>query len=205
MASFLTTQAWFPADATIKLEKKGDTVQTITTEVTNFSDGGGAKNTENIPHFGNAYLTVKKPQEDFDVEFEVSVSDTTWTEIVSGSTIETAGSFQAIFSDSTQNPYKVKIEWTSPDTNEAYKIIYYNAYGVTFEKESPADDRLTGTISFMISPTNAVGSIQRIEAETIDITHPIYGSALNGAGSGLYGSYESQYDAIHGFGVGSML
>ncbi len=202
----LATQAWFPADAIITIESKGsDEQRIITTEVTNFSDGGGAKETESVPHFGNAFLVIQKPQEDFEVEYEISVVDTTWFEAISGDVTETAGSFRIVRSGGTQNPYKVKVEWLSPSTDEAYKILYFNAFAVTFEKDNAADDRLTGTISFNVAPQDANGSPQRMELETIDITDEIVGSSVGGAGSGLYGSFEEIFDTLYGYGVGSML
>lgn len=195
------TQAWLPEDAIIKLENKTTgSISTITTEVTNFSDGGGDKATESIAHFGGAFLVIRKPQADYEVEFEVSAIDTSWMEIISGDVVAD-GSFRMVRSGGTQYPYKIKVEWKAPDSNEAYKIIYYNAYGVTFEKDNAADDRLTGTMSFTIAPTDANGSPQRLEMETADDTNAGIGSFITGS----YGSYEAFYDTLHGYGTGSML
>lgn len=196
-----STQAWFPEDAQIRLENRvTGSVATITTEVTNFSDGGGDKTTESIAHFGGAFLVIKKPQEDFEVEFDVSVTDTTWMEIISGDVVKSGG-FEMVRSGGPQRPHKVKIEWISPDNNEAYKILYYNAYGVSFTKDNAADDRLTGTISFTVSPTSALGSPQRLEMETSDRTNAAIGSSSTGS----YGAYEVIYDTMYGYSVGSML
>ena len=202
MAINMSTEAWFPDDAVIKLEKKGSyTVQTVTTKVTNFNDGGGDKTTESIAHFGGAFLVIKKPQEDFTVEFDVDIVDSRWAEIISGDTVEVTGSFMLVRSGGNQNPYKVKVEWFSPDTNEAYKKIWYNSYGVTLNSESAADDRLTGTMSFAIAPTSNVGSSQYIEMETVDKTATGVGSSATGS----YGYWERYYDTLFGYGVGSMI
>lgn len=197
------TQAWFPSDAKIKVEKKGTvgSVQTITTEVTNFSDGGGDKTTDSVPHFGGAYLLVKKPQADYEVEFQTSASDSRWFEMLSGTLTEATGSFRLVSSGGTQNPFKIKIEWLSPDNNEAFKILYYNAYAVTVKKDNAADDRLTSTISFKVTPTDANGSAQRFELETRDRTNAGVGSSATGS----YGSWEKYYDTLYGYGAGSML
>lgn len=198
----MTTSAWFPDDAIIKIEKKGSNApQTITTKVTNFNDGGGDKTTESIAHFGGAFLVIKKPQEDFTVEFDVDITDSRWAEIISGDVVEATGSFMMVRSGGNQNPYKVKIEWLSPDNNEAYKKLWYNAYGVTLNSESAADDRLTGTMSFTVAPTSTVGSPQYIEMETVDKTSASVGSGATGS----YGFYERTYDTMYGYGVGSML
>lgn len=195
------TQAWFPEDASLKVENRNTgSITTITTEVTNFSDGGGDKSTESIAHFGGAFLVIKKPQEDFEVEYEVSVIDTRWMEAISGDVVEDGG-FKMVRSGGAQDSYKLKAEWLSPDSDEAYKIVYYNAFGVSFTKDNAADDRLVGTVSFTVAPTDDVGSPNRIELETSDITDAGIGSSVTGS----YGSYEAYYDSLHGFSVGSML
>lgn len=196
------TDAWFPEDAVIKMENKSTgSVTTFTTEVTNFSDGGGNKDTESVAHFGGAFLVIKKPQEDFEVEFEVDVIDGTWMEVISGDVVADSG-FQMVRSGGTQDDYKVKIEWKATGTNtEAYKIVYYNAVGVSFEKDNAADDRLTGTITFNVAPTDANGSPNRLELETNDYDDSGVGSGI----AGSYGSWEAYYDTLHGFGIGSML
>lgn len=195
------TQAWFPEDAQIKIENRNSgSITTITTEVTNFSDGGGDKSTESIAHFGGAFLVITKPQEDYEVEFEVDVIDTRWMETISGDVIEDSG-FKMVKSGGNQDKYKIKIEWDSPENTERYKIIYYNARSITFEKDNAADDRLMGTVSFAIAPTDPNGSPQRIELETGDDTDTGIGSSITGS----YGSYEATYDGMFGYSVGSML
>jgi hypothetical protein len=203
----LTWQAIFPDQATIKIERGDNTylIQTITTEVTNFSEGGGAQTTDSIPHFGGAYLTVTKPQEDFEVSLDVDVKDTTWAQVMSDDVLaagSTIGSAIRVRSGGTQDPYKVKLEWVSSNGSEGYKIIYYNAYGVTFEKNSPADDRLTGTITFKLSPSDANGSGQRYDIESSNLYAGIVGSI---EGTGSYADWETAGDTLFGFGVGSML
>jgi len=196
--------AMFPTDATIKIEEKSTgVIQTVTTQVTNFSDGGGGKDTESIAHFGNAFLVVTKPQEDFEVAFDVSIKDTFWSQMISDSTTvvvgTSAGSFIQSISGGDQNDFKVRIEWVTG--SDAYKIIYYNCKGVTFEKDNAADDRLTGTITFKVSPTSAVGSGQKYEMETSDTTDTGIGSIL----AGSYGAYEETADVLFGYAPGSMV
>ena len=196
-----STQAWFPEDAVLKIEnQRTGSISTITTEVTNFSDGGGDKSTESVAHFGGAFLVVTKPQEDYEVEFEVDVIDTRWMEVISGNVTERGG-FKMVVSGGIQDLYKIKAEWDSPTTTERYKILFYNARGVTFEKDNAADDRLTGTMSFTLAPTDSNGSGQRIELETSDDTDSGIGSAITGS----YGSYEAYYDSLYSYSVGSLL
>lgn len=197
-----TTQAWLPANAIVKIENKTTGSRTnITTLITNFKDGGGDKDTDSIPHFGNAFLVIRKPQKDFEVEFEIDITDTSWMETISGDKVSSTG-FSMIRSGGSQNPYKIKIEWKDLTTsNEGYKIIYYNAYSISVEKDNAADDRLTGTIKFHVTPTSSAGSPQRLEMETSDVTSSVIGSKI----AGSYGSYEAIYDTLYGYGTGSML
>ena len=202
-----TWQAIFPDMATIKIERGDATykVQTITTEVTNFGESGGGKSTESIAHFGGAYLTVEKPQDDFEVAFDVDVMDTAWSQVMSdditavGSTI---GSAIQVKSGGSQDPFKVKLEWLSSNGSEGYKVIYYNARGVTFEKNSAADDRLTGTITFKLSPADALGSGQRYDIESSNLYGGLVGSA---EATGSYAAWETTADTLFGYGIGSMI
>lgn len=201
----ITTAAWFPPDCTIKIEEKGTgTVQTVTAQVTNISDGGGAKNSDSIPHFGNAYVTVKKPQDQYEVSMEITVHDTTWSQILTNTATSVAnanGSTIEVVSGGAQNNYKIRVEWTDPLGSSAYKIAYYNALGVTFEKSSSADDRLVGTITFNVAPTNNLGSGQKYEWETSNRYDAGIGSALTGS----YGAYEKTADVLFGYSPGSMI
>ncbi len=195
------TRAWFPEDAVVRLQNKTTgSISNITTRVTNYTEGGGDKDTESIAHFGGAFLVIKKPQSDYEVSFDVSVNDTTWAEIISGDTVS-AGAFRMVRSGGNQAPHKIKLQWDDPNSQESYKIVYYNAYGVTFETDNAADDRLTGTINFKIAPTDSNGSPQRIELETGSRNNTGIGSAITGS----FGSWEAVYDAMYGYGVGSML
>lgn len=207
----ITTSAWFPADCVVKLERKDTgSITTITTEVFNFTDGGGAKNTESIAHFGNAFIKITKPQDDFEVSFDVSMKDTFWHGLISdsitvaeGSPTQSSGSTIEVISDGNQDDWKIKLEWTEPQNSgsQGYKIIYYNATAVEFTKESSADDRLMASVSFTVPPTSTVGSGQKYEIETGDRNAAGIGSTE----AGSYGGFEATADTLFGYGVGSML
>lgn len=201
--SISTAEAWFPADCTIKLENKATgSIHTITTEIYNFDDGGGAKSIDSVAHFGNAFLKIKKPQEDFNVSFDVSIKDTFWAHLVSADVTEIAGSALMVRSGGDQDDFKIRMEWLEPSSEkEAYKIIYYNATAVEFTKSSAADDRLTGTLSFTLTPTSNVGSGQKYEMETVDVTDTGVGSAITGS----YGAWEHTADTLFGYSPGSMI
>ncbi len=201
-----TPDAFFPTDCQITLWRKGAEPQTITTEVTNFSDGGGGKETETVAHFGDAYLTVKQPQENFEVSFDVDINDTTWAQVMSYdvATAGSSGSANAtkVVSAGEQLPYKIKLEWLDSEypaevgsepgeVGAGYKILYYNAYGVSFEKENSADSRLNGTVTFRVSPSdsNARGQKYEIECDNFE----------DSVASGSYNSWEGTADTDFGY------
>lgn len=196
-----TPAAYFPEDCIITIHRKGGTAQTITTEVTNFSDGGGGKDTESVVHFGGAYLTVKKSQEQFEVNFDVDVNDTVWAQVMSYDVTD-AGSATMVKSGGTQLPYKVKLEWLDSEypasvgsavgtVGAGFKIIYYNAYGVSYEKDNAADNYLTGTVGFKVEPADQNANGQRYEIECKDFT--------DATGSGSYVAWESAGDTLFNF------
>jgi len=203
----LSWDAVFPDQAIVKIERGDATynVQTITTKITNFSESGGAKTTESIAHFGGAFLTVDKPQEDFEVAFDVDVMDTTWDQVISDDITAVPGSVSGsaikVVSGGEQDPYKVKLEWVSASGSEGYKLLYYNARGVTFERNSAADDRLTGTITFKLSPADASGSGQRYAIESSNL----YDATIGSKTTGSYGAWEVTADTLFAYGCGSMI
>ncbi len=204
-----TPQGYFAESATVTILRKGGTAQDVTTLVTNFSESGGTRDTDSIAHFGGAFLTVKKPREEFEVSFDVDINDTTWAEVMGGSVTSygsptTGGSAFRVDSQGIQLPYKVKIEWVDNEYREsvgsavgsagaAFKIIYYNSYGVEFNKDNSADDRLTGTMRFNLAPADLLGSGQKAEIEVQDI---VEGSP---SGSWFYGSWEADLDTQFGY------
>lgn len=186
-----TPAAYFPDDCVMTLEKKGGSTTTVTTDVTNFTDGGGGKDSDSVAHFGGAKLRIKKPQEDFEVSFDIDINDTFWAQVMSGS-ITSAGSGTKVTSDGAQSDYKVKLEWEDPDTGSAgLKFIYYNALGVSYEKENAADDYLKATVSFKLTAQDSIGSGQRYEIECSNFSDT--------GGSGSYVGWETDADTLFGY------
>lgn len=199
----ITEEDWLPGNCVIKIENKTTgSIYTITTEVYNFSEGGGGKTTESIAHFGDAFLKIKKPQEDFEVSFDVSTKDTFWFHLISNDITMVAGSASMVKSGGDQDDFKIKLEWTEPTTgSQAYKMIYYNATAVEVSKTSPADDRLTASISFKVPPTNSVGSGLKYEIDTVSR----YDSGVGSSATGSYGAWEQAADTLLGYTAGGML
>lgn len=202
----LTPQAYFPEDCTISVLPKGQSITTITTRVTNFTDGGGNRDTESVVHFGGAFVTVRKPREEFEVSFDVDVNDTLFAELMGGSKIGAGSQFGSsfiIYSSGSQTPTKIKLEWFDPeeaaavgstpgsDYGAGFKLVYYNALAVEFTKDNAADDYLKGTVRFNLSPADENGSGQKLEIEIQNFQDSI--------ASGSYVFWESDYDTVHGY------
>lgn len=209
-SQYTTTTAWFPANAVIKIERKDTgSISTLTNQVFNFEESGGGKETESIAHFGNAFIKIKKPQEDFEVSFDVSMRDPFWASLMSDSITDVrsdaSGSlhFLQVINDGNQDDFKIKLEWTNPDNSgsEGFKVIYYNSTAVTYNKSSAADDRLIANVTFRIPPTSAFGSGLKYEFVTGNKFSVGIGSALLGS----YGAYEKTADVLFGYSPGSML
>jgi len=204
----VTEAAWFPDLCVIKIERGDATykVQTITTKVTNFTESGGTKTTDSIAHFGGAFLTVDKPQEDYEVAFDADINDTTWAQVLSDDITAigsgtVVGSAIKVVSGGDQDPFKLKMEWRNSSGSQGFKILYYNAKAITVERNNAADDRLTGTVTFKLAPADANGSGQRYEIECSHLEFAAIGSTATGS----YGAWEKTADTLFAYGAGSML
>ena len=185
-----TPDAMFTDNCVVTLERKGGSATTITTRVSNFNESGGGKDIEKADFFGNASLTVKKTRELLEIGFDTRTQDTDWAYIFGG-TLTSAGSANKVTNDGEQTDYKIKLEWTDAVGSAGYKMIYYNAVGVTYEKEWATDDYLKGTLSFKLTPTSAAGSGQKYEIECYD-----FGDTT---GSGSYVAWETTADSLFGY------
>ena len=202
----LNPAAYFPEDCRVTIKPKGLSATTITTRVSNFNDGGGTRDTATDPYFGGAFITIRKPREEYEVSFDVTVKYTYWTELM-GATKTGAGSVfgsaYMVQSHGSQLPCKIKLEWFDNEAPQqvgstagvnygaGFKILYYNAYATEFTKESPADEYLKGTVSFNLGPANSVGSGQKVEIECQNFQDT--------TGSGSYVTWEATQDTLFGY------
>jgi len=200
-----TPDGYFADQCIISLKRKGATGSTIiTTDVSNFEESGGTTDVEQKVYYGGAYLTIKKPQESYEVSFDVKLNNTDWAKIFSDS-YATLGSTTYVLSGGINEAYKIKLEWlganiSTPtgstlgsDFGAGYKIIYYNAYGVEFTKSGPAEEELQASLKFKMTPADVNGYGQRYEVECIDFAST--------TGSQLY--YAIETGSIGGLVTGS--
>jgi len=189
-----TPDAYFSDECVITLERKGSTPITITTDVANFEESGGTTDVEQKAYYGGAYLTIKKPQEMYEVSFDVKLRNTDWAKIFSDN-YASSGSCTYVLSGGENEAYKIKLQWLGADTptpagstlgvdyGAGYKIVYYNAYGVEFTKSGPSEEELQASIKFKMTPASADGYGQRYEVDISDFA--------NEAGSNLYNAIET--------------
>lgn len=192
--------AYFSDECVVTLERKGSSPTVITTDVSNFEESGGTTDTEQKVYYGGAYLTIRKPQEMYEVSFDVKLNQTIWAQVVSAD-YDSSGSCTYVLSGGENEEHKIKLEWLGgniptptgstlgSDFGAGYKIIYYNARGVEFTKSGPSEEELQASIRFKMAPASADGYGQRYEVECNDFA--------DSSGSALY------YDIEEGTSSGS--
>ena len=190
-----TPDGYFADQCVISILRKGDTGSTvITTDVSNFEESGGMTDVEQKVYYGGAYLTIKKPQESYEVSFDAKLNNTDWAKIFSN-TFASVGSSTYVISGGNNEAYKIKLQWLGANTatptgsilgstfGAGYKILYYNAYGVEFTKTGPSEEELQASIRFKMTPADINGYGQRYEVECKDFA--------NTTGSELYNAIET--------------
>ena len=165
--------AFFPDQATIWIGTAAtnlavsaivSTANQRESNITNYSESGGAKESESIPVFGGGNITKENPRDQLEVSFDVVIvpgaSSSVWDGLLFGTSLSSA-------TDAADAA--IAIQWAA-GTNY-YSRAYNNARGVSFDPESSADDLLRGTISFKLSPTTPDGTanlrIKQLQASTI--------------------------------------
>lgn len=147
----------FPDEASIYIVAAGingsalKSSNSVTGEVSNFSESGGEKDVETIYVFGGGSIDKENPRSQVEISFDVEMqyippygANTKWDEYKFGTglTSATDGTAKAIF-----------IQWT--DGTTFYTRAYNNAKGVSWSPSSSADGNLKGTLTFKLSPTTA--------------------------------------------------
>ena len=166
-------------DCQISIEEEGGTTYNFGGRVSGYERTGFRKEVEYEPTQGN-YFKTKKPITPAEVSFDVILdidSDEdalNFSDITFSHSSPLAGIRQNEL-DEEYKLYKVKIEFinyygtygTLGTNDEAYKEIYYNAHGLNFDRSVSSDGYLTGTVTFLVSPFNDLGSSNYMEIEKI--------------------------------------
>ena len=149
--------AMLPEEATIYIVASSTAASTLASsdavqaEVTNFSQSGGEEDVESRKVFGGGNIDLQKPREQIEVSFDVILrygdDSTKWDSYIWGSGLTSAG-------DSPQKA--IYIQFT--DGTLYYSKGFRNAKGISFEPDVAADDLVSGTVNFKLSPTDADGN-----------------------------------------------
>jgi len=181
----------------VSIGKKGGTAYDFSTQISNYDKSGFNREVEHERSMG-AYLENKKPITSGEISFDVrsnvnsSTSFLTFESIVGSASVPASGIRQNTLEEEYDD-YKIKVDFLSTSgtlgtTDVAYKEIFYNCKGVSFERGAEAGNYLNGTIKFTLAPFNDVGS-----SNYIDI------SKTSGTGSAAYATAENSYDTIMGY------
>jgi len=145
--------AILPEEATIYICPTTSTVTSsyaVQAEVTNFGQNGGEEDFESRKVFGGGNIDLFKPREQLEVSFDVilryGTDVTKWDAYVWGDTLESDG-------DAGQKDMYIEFS----DGTLYYTRCYRNAKGISFEPDVAADDLVSGTVTFKLSPTDSDG------------------------------------------------
>ena len=150
--------AILPEQAIIYIGDSSTAVATVCTssyaveaEVTNFSQSGGEEDIESRKVFGGGNIDLTKPREQIEVSFDVilryGTDSTKWDKYIWGDGLTSAGNAEQ---------KQIFVQFT--DGTNYYTRGYRNAKGITFDPDVAADDLVSGTVTFKLSPTNASGA-----------------------------------------------
>lgn len=152
-----TGDALLPEEAKIYIVDAGTatssltSTDTVTSEVTNFSQSGGDEDLDAKKVFGGGNIDLITPRSVIEVSFDVvlryGTDATKWDAFKWGS---------GLGSDGDSPKKDIYVEWS--DGTNYYTRCYQNARGFSFEPEASADGLLEGSITFKLSPTQADGS-----------------------------------------------
>ena len=159
----------------------------VTADIISLGQSGGGRPTESIPTFGNKRINTEKPQEDFEVKFDVAFTTTFWDAVMMNTVYAAGGE---ISNSSTKTRWRIIITWQDPEAlaqtaAEKLRWVYKDCTCVSWEPEMSGDEYVKGTITFKVPAFDSSGATNLIkEYETAaDFT------TLASAHGGAEGSY----------------
>jgi len=187
-------------DAQISIKEKGSTAYNFGGRITSYDKTGFERNVEYKPCQG-FYFESRKPitpgRVSFDVLLDVDTTNSalTFSDIIGSYSLYSGSVRKNELSEKYTN-YKVSVEFinyvgtygTLGTNDEAYKEVFYNARGLSFDRKVDSRGNLTGTMVFVVSPFNSNGSSNYVEFEKII-----------GAVAGSYTGLETAKDTEMGY------
>lgn len=156
---------WFAPVGTIGSALAADANE-FTTFVSNFDESGGNRDTESIAHFKGAFVTRRKPREQKELTFDVTLRYGPDATIFGKIERE-----ELISADGAGADFKVgmiAIQVTDGEGNYYWKA-YNNVNAVVFDGEFSADEEWKGTLSFNLSVADENGDSNIAEDNDDDI------------------------------------
>jgi len=164
-------------DCQVNIKKKGGTAYNFGARISGYDRTGFERPVEYSAMQG-LYFESRKPITPATISFDVIIDVDTnedalnFSDMIYNQSSPLTGVRENQLEE-VYNNYKVKIEFinytgtygTLGTNDEAYKEIYYNARGVSFDKNTDSSGYLTGTFSFAVAPFNNLGSSNYIEIE----------------------------------------
>lgn len=162
--------AMFPDQATVYIGTAGSSTSAcvaVTAEVTNFTESGGEEDKESVAVFGGGFIDKTKPRTQVEVSFDVVLRYSSTTSTILKWDEMKWGAISSSTVSAITNPSAKVIYVSFTDGTNFYTRAYNNAYAVSFEPETAADDMMKGTISFKLSPATATNT-SNIKITTIN-------------------------------------
>lgn len=152
--------AYFPDGASVYVNA-ADSAATagfqLTDFCTNFSQSGGARDTESIPVFGGGNVTKQNPRDQIEISFDIILQpgvSTIFDEMLFDNTL--TGTAASVSSSGEGQALQIRIAWV--EGSNTYVRNYNNVYMTSWEPTMSADGQLEGSVTFKVAPTQPDGT-----------------------------------------------
>lgn len=154
----------FPSDTTIYIGTADQvsatlchTSNAVVGEIEKFSLSGGTQDVESVPVIGG-FVDKEKPREQFEVSFDVIVSNTASSTFNRWDALKFGGDVNSYNSATEGSNRAIAIVMSTAGAAPFKVYAFNNVKTVTWDPEMSADDMLKGTITFKFSPTTSLGA-----------------------------------------------
>jgi hypothetical protein len=159
---------WFAPASTLGtgLAAGGKKIQTF---VTDWSKGGGAKDTESVPLMGGANIDRKKPREQIELSFDIILqhgTDVDYFDQVADGAIDVG-----------------MIVLESKVGTDYYWKAFNNVSATLLEEEGSADEEWKGTLTLKLSPTDTTAKKNKISGKTSSCETELDATSVAGGGA----------------------
>lgn len=159
----------------LSIKKKGGTEYDVTGKIVNVSGGPferkiGTKKTHGTRFINDEGFQPASVQLTYTYDSDLSMPS-----MMSyvGSSDSDSNRLTVLRANSLPDFYKIKLQFANykgtfgdlDDSDEALRVLFYNAYGISNDTKVNADGLVTGVLSFNVNPFNFIGSSNYAELE----------------------------------------